>query len=61
MVGFDDSTAAVRADPALTTVRLPFEQSATEAARILSELIAGLHADPQHVILPTSMVRRDSA
>jgi DNA-binding LacI/PurR family transcriptional regulator len=61
VVGFDDSTAAVRADPALTTVRLPFEQSATEAARILSELIAGLHAEPQHVILPTSMVRRDSA
>jgi DNA-binding LacI/PurR family transcriptional regulator len=61
VVGFDDSIAAIRADPPLTTVHLPFEQSATEAARILSELIAAPDAGPQHVVLPTRMVRRDSA
>jgi DNA-binding LacI/PurR family transcriptional regulator len=60
VVGFDDSTAAVRADPPLTTVHLPFEQSATEAVRILSELIAESRP-PQHVVLQTRMVRRDSA
>jgi DNA-binding LacI/PurR family transcriptional regulator len=60
VVGFDDSTAAVRADPPLTTVHLPFEQSATEAVRILSELIAESRP-PQHVILQTRMIQRDSA
>lgn len=28
VTGFDDSTAAVMADPPLTTIRQPFEQSA---------------------------------
>jgi DNA-binding LacI/PurR family transcriptional regulator len=60
VVGFDDSTAAIRADPPLTTIHLPFEQSAAEAVRILNELIAG-QAQPQHVIMPTRLVRRDSA
>jgi DNA-binding LacI/PurR family transcriptional regulator len=60
VVGFDDSTAAVRADPPLTTVHLPFEQSATEAVRILSELIVEPRP-AQHVVLQTRMVRRDSA
>jgi DNA-binding LacI/PurR family transcriptional regulator len=61
VVGFDDSPAAIRADPALTTIRQSFEHSAPEAVRILNELIAGLHAEPQHVVMPTRMVRRDSA
>lgn len=60
VVGFDDSTAAVRADPPLTTIHQPFEQSAAEAVRILNELIAGLRS-PQHVLMPTRLVRRSSA
>jgi len=61
VVGFDDSTAAVRADPPLTTIRQPFEQSAAEAVRILNELIAGPGSGPQHVMMPTTLVRRSSA
>jgi DNA-binding LacI/PurR family transcriptional regulator len=61
VVGFDDSTAAVRANPPLTTIHQPFEQSAAEAVRILNELIAGLHSGPQHLLMPTRLVRRDSA
>lgn len=61
VVGFDDSTAAIMADPPLTTIHQPFEQSAVEAVRILNELIAGLHTDPQHVLMPTRLVRRRSA
>ena len=61
VVGFDNSIAAIRADPPLTTMHLPFEESATEAARILIELIAAPDSGPQHRILPTHMVRRESA
>jgi DNA-binding LacI/PurR family transcriptional regulator len=61
VVGFDDSTAAVRAEPPLTTIHQPFEQSAAEAVRILNELIAGVSTGPQHVLMPTRLVRRGSA
>ena len=61
VVGFDDSTAAVRADPPLTTVHQSFEESAAESVRILNELIAGPGSDPQHVLMPFRLVRRSSA
>ena len=61
VVGFDDSTAAVRADPPLTTVHQSFEESAAESVRILNELIAGPGSGPQHVLMPFKLVRRSSA
>lgn len=61
VVGFDDSTVAVRADPPLTTVHQSFEQSAAESVRILNELIAEPGSGPQHVLMPTKLVRRNSA
>lgn len=61
VVGFDDSAAAVQVDPPLTTIHQPFEQSAAEAVRILTELIAEPGASPQHVVMPTRLVRRSSA
>jgi len=61
VVGFDDSASAVSADPPLTTIHQPFEQSAAEAVRVLNELIAGLHTEPQHVLMPTKLVCRESA
>ena len=61
VVGFDDSPAAVQADPALTTIRQSFERSAPEAVRILNELLAGLRTEPEHLVMPTRMVRRASA
>jgi len=61
VVGFDDSTAAVRTDPPLTTIHQPFEESAAEAVRILNELIVMPGSGPQHVLMPTRLVRRSSA
>jgi DNA-binding LacI/PurR family transcriptional regulator len=61
VVGFDDSASATLADPPLTTIRQPFERSAAEAVRVLNELIAGLYAEPQHVLMPTELVCRHSA
>jgi DNA-binding LacI/PurR family transcriptional regulator len=61
VVGFDDSAAAAWADPPLTTVHQAFEQSAAEAVRILNELIAGPVSGPRHVLMPATLVRRESA
>jgi DNA-binding LacI/PurR family transcriptional regulator len=61
VVGFDDSAAAIQADPPLTTIHQSFEASAAEAVRILNELMAEPHSGPQHVLMPTRLVRRKSA
>jgi DNA-binding LacI/PurR family transcriptional regulator len=61
VVGFDDSDAAVQADPPLTTMHQPFDLSAAEAVHILTELIAVPGSGPQHVVMPTRLVRRISA
>ncbi len=60
VVGFDDSAAATMAEPPLTTVRQPFERLATEVVRVVTELAAGAE-QPQHVLLPTRLIRRRSA
>jgi DNA-binding LacI/PurR family transcriptional regulator len=61
VVGFDDSAAAVRADPPLTTIHQSFEESAAESVRILNELIAVPGSGPQHALMPFRLVRRSSA
>ncbi len=61
VAGFDDSVAALMADPPLTTVHNPFEETAVEAVRILDELMAGRQASPLHVVLSTELVVRSSA
>jgi len=61
IVGFDDSAAALAAEPPLTTVHQPFERAALEGVRILNELIAGGTQRPQHLLVPTRLVRRRSA
>jgi len=61
VVGFDDSAAAVMADPPLTTMRQSFEAAAAQAVRILNELIAVPAAGPQHVLMPTQLIHRRSA
>ena len=61
VAGFDDSAAATLADPALTTVHHPCGEIALEALRILDDLIEGRAIGPEHVVLPTSFVRRKSA
>src|SRR5215469_9990368 len=57
--GFDDSSAAVAARPALTTIRQPWQRISGEMVRLLLASIGG--AEPAAVILPTELVRRESA
>lgn len=57
--GFDDSAVAVRVRPALTTIRQPWDRISAEMVRVLLARIGGEAASA--VILPTDLVRRDSA
>ena len=53
--GFDDSSAALAARPALTTIRQPFQRISGEMVRLLLAAISG--EEPSAVILPTELVR----
>ncbi|AVV46368.1 LacI family transcriptional regulator [Streptomyces sp. P3] len=57
--GFDDSPAATAASPSLTTIRQPWDRISSEMVRVLLAQIGG--EDPAAVILPTELVRRESA
>ncbi|MEE1800929.1 LacI family DNA-binding transcriptional regulator [Streptomyces sp. NPDC050509] len=57
--GFDDSPAALDSRPALTTIRQPWDRISAEMVRVLLAQIGG--EDTSTVILPTELVRRDSA
>lgn len=61
VVGFDDSAAAVMAEPALTTVHQPFEKVAAEAVRIVNDLIVEERPGLKHLLLHHNLVRRRSA
>jgi len=61
-VGFDDLGVAERTTPMLTTVRQPVEQMAERATRLLIERVDSVHGShPMRVIIPPTLVRRDSA
>ena len=57
--GFDDSSAALAARPALTTIRQPYDRISSEMVRLLLAAIDG--EQQSAVILPTDLVRRESA
>jgi DNA-binding LacI/PurR family transcriptional regulator len=59
IIGFNDIPAARHTAPPLTTVNQPIEALGREMARMLLALIAGNHPSP--LILPTRLIRRDSA
>ena len=61
VVGFDDSSAAVAANPALTTVRHPLEDMAAEAARLLMTRIDDEAMRVSSVIYEPTLVLRQSA
>jgi DNA-binding LacI/PurR family transcriptional regulator len=61
MVGFDDSSAAVAARPALTTIRHPLEDMAAEAARLLLARIDDPAMRISSVIYEPILVQRQSA
>ncbi|WP_175430428.1 LacI family DNA-binding transcriptional regulator [Streptomyces hawaiiensis] len=59
VVGFDDLTVALVADPPLTTVHQPITALGREMARMLVTVVNG--QDPTPLILPTRLVIRSSA
>ena len=62
VVGFDDLGVAERTTPRLTTVRQPVEQMAERATRLLLERVDSVNGShPMRVIIPPTLVRRDSA
>ncbi|MFT4281680.1 LacI family DNA-binding transcriptional regulator [Microbacterium sp.] len=59
VIGFDDVADAAEFLPPLTTVRQDFDALGEAAVDALVASIDG--ADPQHVVLPTRLIRRASA
>jgi DNA-binding LacI/PurR family transcriptional regulator len=59
VAGFDDSGLAATHEPALTTMRQPWERLSTEMVSTLLEAIGGAHPAP--ITLPTTLVIRESA
>ena len=60
VVGFDDVPLAALAQPPLTTIRQPIEAMGREMATMLLDQLDGRETSPR-VVLPTELVRRDSA
>jgi DNA-binding LacI/PurR family transcriptional regulator len=60
VVGFDDVREARLATPALSTVRQPIDELGRTMTRVLLSRIAG-EKTQQRTVLPTDLVRRDSA
>lgn len=60
LVGFDDTFVARSTQPPLTTVRQPIERMGAEMARLVLAAVEG-RAVPDHVLLPTELVVRESA
>ncbi|MFF7281059.1 substrate-binding domain-containing protein [Streptomyces griseorubiginosus] len=59
VVGFDDVPFATDLTPALTTIRVPYEELGRTAVRLALEREVGLASD-NHVVLSTQLVIRDS-
>jgi LacI family transcriptional regulator, galactose operon repressor len=60
VVGFDDLFTPSAHLPQLTTVRHPVREKGGRAAELLIGLIEGTVTAPQHIILPTQLVIRQS-
>lgn len=59
VVGFDDSQVACTIEPELTTVRVPKEEMGRKAIELLMQLMRG--EEPESVVLPAVLVKRESA
>lgn len=61
VVGFDDSTWAVRCQPQLTTVHQPAKELGSCAAQVVLRQLRGEQIEPGGQLLSTPLVLRDSA
>ena len=60
LVGFDDLDQTTMIFPELTTVRQPCVEMGMRAAEILIDQLEHENEEPEHVILPTTLVIRAS-
>jgi LacI family transcriptional regulator, galactose operon repressor len=66
VVGFDDIPQAASYHPSLTTIRQPITQIGYTAATTLIDILEsrwanhGRTAEPQHIVLPTELIVRES-
>ncbi|WP_181874412.1 LacI family DNA-binding transcriptional regulator [Marinitenerispora sediminis] len=60
VVGYDDSTLALHADPPLTTVHQPTEQMGREMTRLLTDALAAGTEPSENVVLDAHLVIRES-
>jgi LacI family transcriptional regulator len=64
VIGCDDVPVAAYTDPPLTTMRVPFHETGEAAVRLLLDWIAERGSAPEHeperILLPVRLVRRDS-
>jgi len=60
VVGFDDAPLARHTSPALTTIRQPLDEMVAQTSEMLFRQVAGA-SRTEHVIVPTSLIKRKSA
>jgi LacI family transcriptional regulator len=60
IIGFDDLPIASSTTPPLTTIRQPVFEKGHQVAALLIDLIEQKVPHPQHIILPTTLVVRES-
>jgi LacI family transcriptional regulator len=60
LVGFDDVPVVQDLEPQLTTVHQPIHERGARAAALLFDIIEGRVDGPQHILLPTHLVIRQS-
>jgi LacI family transcriptional regulator len=60
-VGFDDLPIATLSDVQLTTVRQPVSQFGSKAVELLIDMIENGTSSPQHIILESELMIRDSS
>ncbi len=61
VVGMDDIPLAAQTRPSLTTVRVDMVALGRRGTEMLLQAIDGQRPDPSHLVLPTTLVVRDSA
>ncbi len=60
LIGFDDTDIAAQLDVPLTTVSQPIHEIGAQAVRFLLNKIGGICQYPQRLILPTTLIIRES-
>jgi LacI family transcriptional regulator len=58
--GFDDRSLAAHTQPALTTVRMPLQETGHAAAHMLFAMLGDEPLTTRRIVLPTEVVIRDS-